>query len=91
MVGLTAEGRVTEKLVSPLGTSLFLHWVEDAESDPEQLDRLGDLILEYNQRRTPELELAAIRITKTAYEIPAYPSRDRPRKTDVEVLYETRR
>jgi hypothetical protein len=90
VVGLTAEGRVTDAVVTPLGSSMFVHWVEDAEGDPERLDRLGDLFLEYNRRRTPELELEGIRITRTTYEIPPYPSRDPPRKAEVEVLYETR-
>jgi hypothetical protein len=90
VVGVTAEGRVTGA-ASPLGTSLALHWIGDAEGDPERLRRVGDLMLAYNRRRSPELELEAVRIIKTTYQIPADPSRHRPRKSDSEILYETRR
>ena len=90
VVGVTAEGRVTGA-ASPLGTSLALTWIRDAEGDTERLGRVGDLMLAYNRRRSPELELEAVRIVKTTYRIPADPSRHRPRRSDSEILYETRR
>ena len=48
-------------------------------------------MLAYNRRRSPELELQAVRITKTTYRIPADPNRHRPAKSESEIIYETRR
>jgi hypothetical protein len=90
IVGVTAAGRLTGA-ASPLGESLAQGWIEDAEGDPERLRRIGDLMLAYNRRRSPELALEAIRVVKTTYRIPAEPSRDRPIKSDSEIVYETRR
>ena len=90
VAGVTADGRVTGA-ATPLGTSLALRWINDAEGDPERLRRVGDLMLAYNRRRNPELELQAVRITKTTYRIPADPARHRPTKSESEIVYETRR
>ena len=90
VAGVTADGRVTGA-ASPLGVSLVLRWIRDAEGDPARLRRVGDLMLAYNRRLSPELELRAVRITKTTYRIPADPSRHRPAKSESKVIYETRR
>ena len=89
LVGITADGRLADGMISPLGTSLLLRWARDAEGDVRRLELLSDLLLNYNRRLRPELELQAVRITKATYTIPAYPSRDRPEKSDVEIVYET--
>lgn len=90
VVGVTADGRVTHA-ATPLGTSLALLWIDDAESDPGRLKSVGDLMLSYNRRLSPDVELRAVRITKTTYRIPSDPSRHRPTKSESEIIYETHR
>lgn len=87
LVGITADRRLAGGMVSPLGTSLLLRWARDAEGDRRRLALLGDLLLSHNRRRRPELE--AVRITKATYTVPAYPSRERPRRSDVEIVFQT--
>jgi hypothetical protein len=88
--GVSAGGRVT-RAASPLGDSLAAAWIRDAGGNPKRLRRVGDLMLAYNRRRSPELELEAVRVVKTTYRIPAEPSRKRPSKSDSEIVYETGR
>jgi hypothetical protein len=90
IVGVKADGRVTDDVVGPLGTAVLLQWTRNAQDDPKRLERLGDMLLTYNRRRRPELELVAIRVMRATYEIPPYPRRDRPTKSHVQVIHETR-
>jgi hypothetical protein len=86
VVGVTADGRVSHA-AAPLGTSLALTWIDHAEGDPERLKRVGALMLAYNRTLSPELDLRAVRITKTTYRIPTDPSRYRPTKSKSEIIY----
>lgn len=89
LVGISADGERTSDLRAPLGTSLFLQWVQDVEEQPERAETLGALLLSYNRRRDPDLDLAKVMILRHDYVIPAYPDPGHPEKLRTEVIYET--
>ena len=91
ILGVRADGGLTRDIAAPLGTALMLEWARDAEGDRARLERLGDMVLSHSRRRRPRLRLVGVRLTRSTYEIPAHPLPPRPRRTEFEVVQETRR